>query len=119
MRTICDGAEFDAFHHVDLHLENDVDVWAGVTGRIGKVRFHGITSMRMALRQSVNIQGDQGVITLTAPFNPGVYSQAEVHVSKSDMTVENQTLSDGESLCASVGKFPKFRDTRYCVSVLA
>jgi predicted dehydrogenase len=82
------GAEFDTFHHVDLHLENGVDVWAGVTMRIGKVRFHGITSMRMALRQSVNIQGDQGVITLTAPFNPGVYSQAEVHVSKSDMTLK-------------------------------
>ena len=73
------GAEFDAFHHVDLQLENDVDVWAGVTGRIADVRYHGVTSMRMALRQSVNIQGDQGVITLTAPFNPGVYSQAEVH----------------------------------------
>ena len=84
------GAEFDAFQHVDLHLENGVDVWAGVTGRIGKVRFHGITSMRMALRQSVNIQGDQGVITLTAPFNPGVYSQAEVHVSKSDMTLKTK-----------------------------
>ena len=53
------GAEFDAFHHVDLQLENDVDVWAGVTGRIADVRYHGVTSMRMALRQSVNVQGDQ------------------------------------------------------------
>ena len=51
------GAEFDVFHHVDLQLENDVDVWAGVTGRIADVRYHGVTSMRMALRQSVNIQG--------------------------------------------------------------
>ena len=84
------GAEFDAFHHVDLQLENDVDVWAGVTGRIADVRYHGVTSMRMALRQSVNIQGDQGVITLTAPFNPGVYSQAEVHLSKGDMTVKTK-----------------------------
>ena len=84
------GAEFDAFHHVDLQLENDVDVWASVTGRIADVRYHGVTSMRMALRQSVNIQGDQGVITLTAPFNPGVYSQAEVHVSKGDMTVKTK-----------------------------
>jgi predicted dehydrogenase len=84
------GAEFDAFHHVDLRLENDVDVWASVTGRIADVRYQGVTSMRMALRQSVNIQGDQGVITLTAPFNPGVYSQAEVHVSKGDMTVKTK-----------------------------
>jgi len=67
-----------------------VDVWASVTGRIADVRYHGVTSMRMALRQSVNIQGDQGVITLTAPFNPGVYSQAEVHVSKGDMTVKTK-----------------------------
>ena len=84
------GAEFDAFHHVDLRLENDVDVWASVTGRIADVRYHGVTSMRMALRQSVNIQGDQGVITLMAPFNPGVYSQAEVHLSKGDMTVKTK-----------------------------
>ena len=51
------GAEFDAFHHVDLQLENDVDVWAGVTGRIAGVRYHGVTSMRMALRQSVIFRG--------------------------------------------------------------
>jgi len=101
------GAEFGPFQHVDLKLENNVDVWAGVTGCIGDVRYHGVTSMRMALRQSVNIQGDQGVITLTAPFNPSVYSQAEVHLSKGDMTVKTKRFPTANHYVHQLENFHK------------
>jgi predicted dehydrogenase len=101
------GAEFDTFQHVDLQLENGVDVWAGITGRIGDVRYHGVTSMRMALRQSVSIQGDQGLITLTAPFNPGVYSQSEVHLSKADMTVKTKRFPTANHYVNQLENFQK------------
>ena len=101
-------AEFDELQHVDVQLENGVDVWAGVSARFGDVRFHGITSMRMALRQSVNIQGNQGVITLTAPFNPGVYSQAEVHLSQPDLTVQTKRFPTSNHY---VEQLQNFRET--------
>lgn len=82
--------EFDAFDHVDIEFENNVDVWSGVSARFGKVRFRGITSMRMSPRQSVHIQGTKGVVSLTAPFNPSVYAQAEVHISRPNLSVETK-----------------------------
>jgi hypothetical protein len=44
--------------------------------------------MRMAPRQEMNFHGDKGWIKLTAPFNPSVFDQAEVHLMRDDMVVE-------------------------------
>jgi predicted dehydrogenase len=61
----------------------------------------------MALRQSVSIQGDQGLITLTAPFNPGVYSQSEVHLSKADMTVKTKRFPTANHYVNQLENFQK------------
>ena len=62
----------------DIRRENGVDVWAEAVADFGDIRFHGVTSMRMAPRQEFTIQGDEGLIRLTAPFNPGVFGEAQV-----------------------------------------
>jgi len=41
--------------------------------------------MRMAPRQYVAIQGDKGVITVKAPFNAGVFDQAELTLERAGM----------------------------------
>ncbi len=64
-----------------LHRENGVDVFAHVTADFPKFRFSSVTSMRMAPRQEVTFHGREGVMRLTAPFNPGVFGEAQLEVS--------------------------------------
>ncbi len=58
--------------------ENGVDVFAHVTGDFPSFRYSSVTSMRMHPRQEVTFHGRNGVLKLTAPFNPGVFDQAEI-----------------------------------------
>jgi predicted dehydrogenase len=60
--------------------ENNVDVWASVTAQFSSFKFIAITSMRMQPRQEMNFHGADGLIKLTAPFNPQVFGQADVHL---------------------------------------
>ena len=60
--------------------ENNVDVWASVTAQFPSFKFIAITSMRMQPRQEMNFHGTDGLIKLTAPFNPQVFGQADVHL---------------------------------------
>ena len=73
--------------HSDLVMENNVDVWAHVTAQFEGFKFSSVTSMRLAARQEMTFQGDQGFIRLTAPFNPSVYDQAQVILQRNDMEV--------------------------------
>ncbi|NCM96725.1 MAG: Gfo/Idh/MocA family oxidoreductase, partial [Rhodobacterales bacterium] len=69
------GAEPDDLQ-ARVKRENGVDTWAQVTGHMqgpgGRFSYSAITSMRLFPRQEVVFQGDDGLIRLTAPFNPGV-----------------------------------------------
>ena len=73
-----------------IRTENGVDTWAHVVGqmegRLGRFTYSAITSMRLSPRQEVVFQGDDGQIRLTAPFNPGVFGQAELEVRRPDGT---------------------------------
>jgi predicted dehydrogenase len=64
--------------------ENGVDVFAQVTadmeGPGGGFTYHAMTSMRLAPRQEVVFQGEDGVIRLTAPFNAGLFGEAQLHM---------------------------------------
>lgn len=64
--------------------ENGVDVFAQVTadmaGPGGDFTYHAMTSMRLPPRQEVVFQGEEGVIRLTAPFNAGLFGEAQVHM---------------------------------------
>ncbi|MDE9449285.1 Gfo/Idh/MocA family oxidoreductase [Aliiroseovarius sp. Z3] len=73
-----------------IKTENGVDTWAQVVGEmegpLGRFTYSAITSMRLSPRQEVVFQGDAGEIRLTAPFNPGVFGQAELEVRRPDGT---------------------------------
>jgi len=67
-----------------IRRENGVDVYAQVTGQFagagGDFTFHAMTSMRLPPRQEVVFQGEGGLIRLTAPFNAGIFGEAQLHM---------------------------------------
>ena len=65
--------------------------------------------MRMQARQEMNFHGTNGLIRLTAPFNPQVFGQAEVHLFKEEGNLEtfsfpreNHYVKQLEAFCSSV-----------------
>ena len=101
--------EPEVIHFSDIDWQNQVDVWAHVAAKFEGFRFTSITSMRMTHRQHVCFQGTSGSITLTAPFNAGVYDQAEVVFENSEgvrsvkrFTGINQYVLQIENVYASV-----------------
>ncbi|WP_371169047.1 Gfo/Idh/MocA family protein [Aliiroseovarius sp. 2305UL8-7] len=73
-----------------IKVENGVDTWAQVVGEMegpnGRFTYSAMTSMRLSPRQEVVFQGETGQIRLTAPFNPGVFGQAELELRRHDGT---------------------------------
>ena len=66
-------------------FENEVDVWAHVTGIFAgnghRFPYSAVTSMRMFNRQEMTFHGDKGVIRVASgPFNAGIHDQAEVQI---------------------------------------
>ncbi len=90
------GQEPTRLHSTRIHLDNGVDAFAEVLFDFDGFTYQSFTSMRMATRQSVVFQGDKGVLTLTCPFNAGVFDQAEIHLSRPDrnVTIERFTGVD-------------------------
>ena len=84
------GQEPNDIQLADIMWENGIDAWAHVAAKFPDFRFSGVTSMRMAARQEMNFHGDTGWVKLTAPFNPSVFDQAEVHLMRGDMVVETK-----------------------------
>jgi predicted dehydrogenase len=64
--------------------EGGVDVFAQVTAEMegpgGRFSYHAMTSMRLTPRQEVVFQGETGLIRLTAPFNAGLFGEAQLHM---------------------------------------
>ncbi|MEM1361732.1 MAG: Gfo/Idh/MocA family oxidoreductase [Pseudomonadota bacterium] len=78
--------------HADVDFENGVDVLARVSARFDGFSAHWVNSMRMHNVQQMTFVGSKGVMTLTAPFNAGVFDQAELTLSVgSTRTVERFT----------------------------
>jgi len=73
-----------------IRRENDVDVWAQVTGTMagpsGEFSYCALTATRLYARQEVTFQGENGLIRLTVPFNTGVVGEAQVHVVQGETT---------------------------------
>ena len=67
-----------------LKRENGVDVFAQVLadmeGPGGAFSYHAMTSMRLPPRQELVFQGEDGVLRLTAPFNAGLFGEAQLHM---------------------------------------
>ncbi len=65
-----------------IKRENNVDVFAHVTADFPSFRYSSVTSMRMHPRQEVTFHGRDGLVRLTAPFNAGVFGEAQLELHK-------------------------------------
>ena len=69
-----------------LKRENGVDIFAQVTGEMagaaGRFTYSAITSMRLFPRQEVVFQGETGLIRVTAPFNAGLFGEAQLELHR-------------------------------------
>ncbi|MCV2865162.1 Gfo/Idh/MocA family protein [Albidovulum sediminicola] len=67
-----------------IQRENGVDTFAQVLadmeGPGGRFTYTAMTSMRLPPRQEVVFQGEAGLIRMTAPFNAGLYGEAQLHM---------------------------------------
>lgn len=84
------GQEPEAVPYADLHLENDVDVFAQVAARFPGFNYAAVVSMRMQPHQQITFHGDAGVLRLTCPFNANVFDLAELtlETGRGTMTTE-------------------------------
>lgn len=87
------GQEPTRLHAARIETENDIDVFAEVLFDFDGFTYQSFTSMRMANRQAATFHGSDAVLTLTCPFNSGVFDQAEIHISRPDgsVTIERFT----------------------------
>ena len=77
------GEEPAEITHTDVDFENGVDVLARVSARFPTFSAHWVNSMRVHPVQDMTFVGTDGVIKLTAPFNPANFGTArlELHVN--------------------------------------
>jgi predicted dehydrogenase len=75
-----------------IDWENDVDVWSHCTARFPSFHYTGVVSMRMSPWQDVTFHGTDGVMRLTAPFNPGSYGEAQIELHRPTAPMAVETL---------------------------
>lgn len=92
-----------------LNRENGVDVVAEVSAQFETFSHTSVVSMRMFPRQEMTFHGDAGYFTMTAPFNPSVYDQAQISLHQPDQAVrverfpaDRQYKIQVENFCKSV-----------------
>ncbi|OSP56399.1 Gfo/Idh/MocA family protein [Pseudoruegeria sp. SK021] len=63
------------------------DVVTEIGGMFGRASYRALISTRMHPRQDMNFHGEDGVIKLTAPFNPQSFGEARVELHQAGQTV--------------------------------
>ncbi|NIZ10201.1 Gfo/Idh/MocA family protein [Pseudooceanicola sp. HF7] len=81
------GAEPERMTHARKDLTNGVDTFSHNIFEFPGFTMSSMVSTRMAPRQGMHFHGTEGVLSLTTPFNANVFGQAEVHLSRPDLTV--------------------------------
>ena len=73
-----------------IRYENEFDVFASVQGLLGDATYSTYVSTRMHPHQEMVFHGTDGLLRLTAPFNPNVFGEArvELHKPNLDLLVE-------------------------------
>ena len=73
----------------EIDWDKGIDGTAHVRARFPGFTFAATTSMRMHPRQEMTFHGSDGVMRLTAPFNAGVFGEAQLHLARGmSQTVE-------------------------------
>lgn len=78
------------FVGANITWESEVDVISRVAAQFAGFSYNCLVSMRMFPRQEVTFHGDAGVLKLTAPFNAGVFDQAELHLHQPNLSVRTE-----------------------------
>lgn len=104
------GQEPEAILSADLDREHDFDTRAQITARFSDFSYAARVSMRMAPWQEMTFHGSDGVMRLSAPFNPGVYGDARIDLHLAEQitrswryTNRNQYVRQAEAFNTSVG----------------
>ncbi|WP_299370644.1 Gfo/Idh/MocA family oxidoreductase [uncultured Tateyamaria sp.] len=84
------GQEPAEITHADVDFENGVDVVARVSARFPSFSAHWVNSMRMHPIQDMNFVGTDGVIRLTAPFNPARFATARLELHQGTVVTEER-----------------------------
>ncbi len=80
------GQEPVSLDYARLQMENGYDLFADMSFTFPGFTYQGYTAIRMAPRQEVHFHGEAGVMSLTCPFNPAVFDQAELVLSFPDQS---------------------------------
>ncbi len=102
------GQEPTAIAHAQIRRENGVDVFTQLTAEFPGFAYRGVVSMRLQARQHLTFHGSHGHLTLTAPYNAGVYDIAQLVLETAQgRQVErwpavNQYVLQVQAFCRSV-----------------
>ncbi len=94
-----------------VKIENGVDTWAQVVGEMdgptGRFTYSAMTSMRLPNRQEVVFQGETGTITVSAPFNAGVFGVAAIHIRDQAGTIRTEQWPRANHYVSQVENFAR------------
>ena len=103
------GQEPESIPFAHLRYANGVDVFAQVAAKFPDFTYAATVSMRAHPRQSVVFHGTKGVLTLSCPFNAGVFDVAELRLVQAGQPTqierwpsENHYVNQVENFCHSV-----------------
>ena len=68
-----------------IRYENGFDVFASFQGLVGGATYSAYVSTRMHPHQEMVFHGTDGLLRLTAPFNPNVFGEARVELHQPDL----------------------------------
>lgn len=92
-----------------IRWENGVDVFAQVDGCFdgptGRFTYYSMTSMRLFVRQELSIQGEKGMIRLTAPYNANVFGEARVELHRPGLSCTTERFPDAQQYKTQVEAF--------------
>ena len=92
-----------------VEWDMDVDALTRVQAQFGGASYSGLVSTRMLPYQEAVFHGDQGLIKLTAPFNPNVYDGARIEIHRTGLALEverfpgaNHYINQVEAFCRAI-----------------
>ncbi len=102
------GQEPQRIRDAYIERQNGVDTYTQVTADFPDFSYSAMVSIRLFKRQELTFHGEDGLIRLTCPFNPGVHDQAELRLETQGdrVTVErfpgvNHYVLQVEAFCQS------------------
>ncbi|GAA3854062.1 Gfo/Idh/MocA family oxidoreductase [Celeribacter arenosi] len=99
------GQEPKSIRHTNIRYENGVDTFAEISADFGDFSFHAMTSTRMANAQEMRFHGEDGVITVTCPFNASAHRGTTVEITSADGTCQVTDFTPARQYVLQVQNF--------------